>query len=116
MRWKELLGFVLEWSLRHGGGAGANQLYCFQCRLCFLEDYAALLPARLHPAIATEAERAAIMLLRFGDTASARRAIRLARRLGRRVPATSHPLLKLLRPVLPATTLLRWQDRRRQRP
>ena len=105
---------VLEWSLRHGHGAGSDQLYCFQCRLCFLEDYAALLPARFHPAIAAEAERAAVMLLRFRDEPNARRAISLAGRLGRPLPATSNTLLKALRHVMPATTLLRWQDRRRQ--
>jgi glycosyltransferase involved in cell wall biosynthesis len=105
---------VLEWSLRHGDGAGGNQHYCFICRLQFLEDYAAALPIRLHPAIALEAERAAVMLLRFHDRAQARRAIALAQRLGRRVPFTSNPLLNALRPFVPAAMLLRWQDRWRQ--
>ncbi len=102
---------VLEWSLRHGEGAGANQHYCFKCRLAFLEDYAAREPAGLYPAIAQEAERAAVMLLRFDDKPNARRAIALAARLGRRLPASANPLLRLLRPLLPATTLLRWQDK-----
>lgn len=102
---------VLEWSLRHDRGAGANQHYCFVCRLEFLEGYAAQQPAHLHTAIAAEAERAAVALLRAGDNANARRAIALARRLGRTVPTTRHPLLRALRAVLPATTVLRWQDR-----
>lgn len=106
---------VLVWSLRHGGGVSADQHYCFQCRLAFLEDYAATLPARLRPAIAQEAERTATMLLRFDDLPRARQAIALAERLERRVPATASPWLKLLRPFLPAVTLLRWQDRWRQR-
>lgn len=104
---------VLEWSLRHPAGAGANQLYCFQCRLSFLEDYATHQPAALHAAIAQEAERAAVMLLRFHDRSGARRAIALARRLGRTVPATHHPLLRLFVRLLPATVVLRWQDLRR---
>lgn len=105
---------VLVWSLRRNDAASSNQLYCFQCRLGFLEDYASALSVRFHPAIAREAERAATMLMRLQDQAGARRAITLARRLGRKIPTTAHPLLKLLRPLLPATTLLRWQDRWRQ--
>ncbi len=106
---------VLEWSLRHKRGAGADQCYCFQCRLCFLEDYAALHPARLHPAIAAEAEHAAVQLLQLGDPAGARRAIALARALGRPVPFSHHPLIRVLRRFLPATLLLRWQHRWRRR-
>lgn len=106
---------VLEWSLRHDSGAGANQHYCFQCRLAFIQRYAATQPARLHSAIAEEAERTAVRLLRFGDDAAARNAIALAQRLGRRLPATNNPLLKLAARFLPATATLRWQDRRRNR-
>lgn len=106
-----LLAEVLEWSLRHGRGAGANQLNCFQCRLAFLEHYEATAPIRLHRAIAAEAERAAVNLLRFEDRAGAQRAIALARRLGRIVPETRNPLLRALRTALPAATVLRWQDR-----
>lgn len=106
---------VLEWSLRRDDGAGANQHYCFSCRLDYLHGYAATAPARLHPHIAVETERAAAMLLRFGDKPAARRALALCRRLGHRVPATDHPLFRLLRPILPSLTLLRWQDAWRQR-
>lgn len=106
---------VLEWSLRHGDGAGSNQLYCFQCRLQFLENYAATQPARMHPHIAAEAERTATMLLRLDDAEHAGQAVALAGRLGRRVPTTGNPVLHLLRSVLPATTLLRWQDHWRRK-
>lgn len=106
---------VLEWSLRHDRGAGANQHYCFVCRLEFLEGYAAQQPAHLHAAIAAEAERAAVALLRTNDHANARRAIALARRLGRIVPQSHHPLFRLLKLILPATTALRLQDRWRAR-
>jgi hypothetical protein len=105
---------TLEFCLRHGSGASANQKYCFQCRLGYLTDYAAKLPSRLHPAVAAEAERAAIMLLRFGDRSEAQRAINLCRQLGRSVPSTLHPVLRALRPFLSAATLLHWQDRWRQ--
>ncbi len=105
---------VLEWSLRHDRGAGANQHYCFVCRLEFLEDYVAQQPVRLHSVIAAEAERTAINLLRTGDVAAARRAITLAKDLGRKVPTTKHLGLRALRSLLPATTLLRWQDRWRR--
>jgi GT2 family glycosyltransferase len=105
---------VLEWSLRHDQGISTNQLYCYKCRLQFLESYATSQPARLHPAIANAAERAAVQLLRLGDQSSARRAIALAERLGRRVPTSNHRMLRLLRTIIPATTLLKWQDRWRQ--
>lgn len=104
---------TLEWSLRHDHGAGADQHYCFKCRLEFLARYAATQPARLHPAVAEEAERAAVMLLRYGDTPNARRAIALAARLGRRLPATRNPLLQGLSLFLPTTVTLRLQDRLR---
>jgi glycosyltransferase involved in cell wall biosynthesis len=106
---------VLEWSLRHAGGVSANQRYCFECRLDYLESYATTMPARFSTAIASEAERAATMLLRFGNKPAAHRAIALCHRLGRQVPATIHPLLRVLRPILPPLTLLGWQDRWRQR-
>ena len=106
---------VLEWSLRHAEGASANQRYCFECRLDYLESYAATMPARLNPAIAAETERAATMLLRFGNKPAARRALAFCHRLGHQVPATVHPLLRVLRPILPPLTLLGWQDRWRQR-
>jgi glycosyltransferase involved in cell wall biosynthesis len=105
---------TLEYSLRHSGGASANQRYCFECRLDYLESYAERQPARFHAAIAAESERAATMLLRLGDKPSARRAVALCQRLGYPVPATAHPVLRALRPIFPALTLLGWQDRWRQ--
>lgn len=106
---------VLEVSLRHGAGAGGNQHYCWGCRLEFLERYATEQPADLHPAVAAEAERVAVQLLRHRDRPAARRAVALAGRLGRRVPASAHPALRLLRNILPPLTLLRLQDRWRNR-
>jgi glycosyltransferase involved in cell wall biosynthesis len=106
---------VLEWSLRGEGSLSCDKRYCFRCRLAFLEDYAKNLPPRMHEAIAREAERAAIMLLRFSDPESANRAALLAARLGRPLPASNSLLLRLLRRALPVTLLLQWQDRWRNR-
>lgn len=105
---------VLEWSLRHGTGASANLLYCFQCRLAFLEAYVTTQPPRLYPVFAQEAERVAVMLLRCNDLPGAQRAIALAERLGRTVPTTKNRALRFLRTILPATSVLILQDRLRQ--
>jgi glycosyltransferase involved in cell wall biosynthesis len=105
---------VLELSLRHDDGAGADQHYCFTCRLAFLEDYATQYPERLHPAIAAEAERTAVMLLRFDDTANARRAVALARRLGGDPPTTQSRVLRAAKCLVPALWLLRLQARARR--
>ncbi len=104
---------VLGWSLRHDGGASANQRYCYGCRVDYLESYADQ-HARLHPAIAAEAEYAAAQLLRYGDRPNAERAIALGRRLGRTIPSSHSVLVRMLRPILPAATLLGWQDRWRR--
>lgn len=105
---------VLEWSLRHGNGAGANHLYCYQCRLAFLESYVTSQSSRFADVIAQEAERVAVMLLRFNDLPNARRAIALAESLGRAVPTTNNRVLKLLREFLPASSVLLLQDRLRR--
>ncbi len=106
---------VLECSLRHDGGIGADQRYCFSCRLNFLEEYAKNLSEDLYPTIAVEAERTAVELLRAKDIQSARRSIALARSLGRRVPRSCNPFFKIVIGLLPATTALRLQDRWRRR-
>ncbi len=104
------LSEVLEWSLRREGSAGANEAYCQSCRLTFLERYSQGMDPRFRPAIAEQAERTAIFLLRLGDAPRSRRAIALAESLGRGVPFTIHPALRAARAVLPAITLLRLQD------
>jgi GT2 family glycosyltransferase len=101
---------VLEWSLRHSGSAGSDLGYCYRCRVEFLEDYAGLCPPSLHHSIALEAEQAATILFRGADLIYARRAIRLAQRLGLRLPSSDNAFLKLLKPVVSAETLLRTQD------
>jgi hypothetical protein len=102
---------VLEWSLRHDGGAGADQRYCFECRVAFLEGYVETLPDLFHETIAKEAERAAVAALRLGDDSTADRAIALAQRLGLRLPSSNNALMNMARFFAPAATLLRLQDR-----
>jgi hypothetical protein len=101
---------VLEWSLRHTGSAGSDLGYCYRCRVEFLEDYADLCPPSLRSSIALEAEQAATILFRGADLIYARRALRLAQRLGLRAPSSNNPVMKLLKPVISAETLLRTQD------
>ncbi len=105
---------VLEWSLRHSQGAGSNQHYCLQCRLKFLEQYAATLAPRFREHVASEAEVVAGRLALANDVPAARRAIALCRSLGSNPPSSRHPIVRALKPFLPAHLLLRWQARRRQ--
>ena len=100
---------VLAHSLRHDNGLSRDQKYCWECRTRFLERYAVDLPERVRPAIAAEAERAAVGLLAEGDSKTANDAVRLARSLGRAVPDTRNPLLRIARAVLPPLTVLRVQ-------
>lgn len=106
----KLLPKVLEWSLRHGQGAGGNGLYCFQCRLAFLQSYAVTYGARFRDSISAEAERAAAALLREGDQGAAKQAVVLAMSLGRSVPTTNSRTLRFARWILPPLFLLRLQQ------
>lgn len=106
-----LLPEVLEWSLRHSGGASANTLYCQRCRLEFLESYATSVSNNLLPIVAMAAETCARALVREGDFRSARKAVAIAHRLGHLVPSTHNPLFRMARRFLPATLLLLIQQR-----
>ena len=103
-------------SLRYPDSLSHDYRAAWNARLDALLRYADTLPSRVRPIVAEQAEQAATELLRHGDRASARRAIALCHRLGRAVPSSRHPLLRLARGVLPAEWLLALQDRRRQRP
>jgi len=85
------------------------------CRLQALEGYAAAPETAVRATLAGEAEKAAGALASLGDRPRATRAIALCRRLGRSPPSSRNPLLRLLKPCLPAFTLLRWQERWRRR-
>ena len=115
-RWQHVPA-VLTWSLRRNESFSHDWRRNWRCRLATLEGYAA------HPSagpvraiLAEETENAASVLAALHDNEAAGRAIALCRRLGRNPPTTCHPALRLLKPFLPATTLLRWQDATRRRP
>jgi glycosyltransferase involved in cell wall biosynthesis len=106
---------VLTWSLRRPDSFSHDYARGWRCRLAALEKYAAEPAAALVAAeLAAESERAAAELAALRANADARRAVALCRRLGGDPPTTAHPLFRLLKPLLPATTLLRWQQQRRQ--
>jgi glycosyltransferase involved in cell wall biosynthesis len=100
---------VLVYSLRHDRGLSRDQANCWKCRLQFLKRYAVDLDPSTHSALASEAERAAVALLDLGDRDSARTAVRLCLSLGGKPPTTENRLLKLIKPFVPAFTLLRLQ-------
>jgi glycosyltransferase involved in cell wall biosynthesis len=105
---------VLTWSVRHPGGISMDYTRNWESRLRCLQRYANVMPAWLHPLLATEAEKAASALAVLSSPANTD-AIALCRQLGGDPPSTRNPSLRLLKPFLPAATLLRWQEKRRQR-
>ncbi len=106
---------VLTWSLRRPESFSHDYARGWRCRLAALEKYAndPAAPA-ISDALISETERAAAELASLGATADACRAVALCRRLGGNPPSSRHPLVRLLKPVVPAVTLLRWQQRRRR--
>ena len=114
-RWRHVPE-VLTWSLRNASSFSHDYRRNWRCRLQALRGYAALPAARrLVPDIAREAETVAGHLLKLGDRAGAREAVGLARGLGRPVPTTGNPLLRLARAVLPPLVALDLQQRLRRR-
>jgi glycosyltransferase involved in cell wall biosynthesis len=107
---------VLTFSLRRGESFSHDYRRNWTCRLDALERYAAdASAARVRTVLAAEAEKAAGELALLGDKPAALRAVALCRRLGGNPPTSAHPLLRALKPFVPAYPLLRWQARRRQR-
>jgi glycosyltransferase involved in cell wall biosynthesis len=108
---------VLTIALRHGDSFSHDYAKNWTCRLATLERYAAGPAATaVRAELAGEAERAATELAYLGVRPAAERAISLCRRLGSDPPTTRHPLLRLLKPFVPAYALVRWQARHRRRP
>jgi glycosyltransferase involved in cell wall biosynthesis len=107
---------VLSTSIRRAESFSHDYRRSWACRVAVLERYAADQHAeQITSVLADEAEHAAAELTFHDDQAGARRAIALCRRLGRRVPSTNNPVLKLLKHVVPAHVLLRLQVQRRRR-
>ncbi|QYM80494.1 glycosyltransferase family 2 protein [Horticoccus luteus] len=107
---------VLTISLRHADSFSHDHRRSWGCRVDALERYA-LAPGAgdIAPALVHESEHAASALALLGDRPTAERALALCRRLGARPPTTRNPLLKLLKPFVPAYSLLRLQATRRRR-
>jgi len=107
---------VLTWSLRRPQSFSHDYRRNWLCRLQALEAYAAAPDAAaLRAALGSETEKAAAALAGLGDRSGTARAVALCRRLGLSPPSSRHPLLRLLKSCLPTYTLLRWQQRRRNR-
>ncbi len=101
---------VLTYALRRPESFSHDYARGWRCRLQLLEQYARDPGADLvTDALAIEAERAAAELACLSASADAARAVALCRRLGGRPPTSRNPILRLLKRVVPAVTLLRWQ-------
>jgi len=112
-RWRHLAE-VRTCALRRRESFSHNYRESWLCRLSALQKYAASAGPRPTAVLAAEAERAAGELLHWKDRPAAARALALCRHLGGNPPTTRNPLLRALKPFLPALTLLQWQDRRRR--
>ena len=103
-------------SLRRSDSFSHDYIRSWNCRLDALELYLQRpLPAEITAVLASEIEKAAAELAGLGDSAGAKRAVRACHRLGVNPPTTRNRLLRLLKPFLPAYTLLRWQNTARNR-
>lgn len=113
-RWRHVPE-VLTWSLRRPESFSHDYVRGWRCRLAALEKYAAAPSAQtVGDVLISETEKAAAELASLGANPDACRAIALCRRLGGNPPSSRHPLVRMLKPFVPAVTLLRWQQRRRQ--
>lgn len=93
---------VLAWSPRHERGAGGDSLYCWKCRLKFLQKYQAYVPRISKQDLRAEVVRAAANLYAHGDKASANDALDMAGKLGWKGPESRHFALAALA-KLPST-------------
>jgi glycosyltransferase involved in cell wall biosynthesis len=105
---------VLTYSLRRGESFSHDYRRNWLCRLQALEGYAANPDASaVREVLSAETERAAGELALLGERPSAERALTLCRRLGGNPPSSGHPIVRILKPFVPAYTLVRWQALRR---
>jgi glycosyltransferase involved in cell wall biosynthesis len=101
-------------ALRRAGSISTDLRGNWRNRLRALQHYARILPAGCAEAVGAESERAALALIRHGDTPGAREAMALARELGRDPPTSQNPLIRLCRHTLGPMTALRLQARARR--
>jgi GT2 family glycosyltransferase len=107
---------MLATGMRHQLGASSNTAQMCECRTRLLETYADSLPERYRDTIAAEAEKVAAWLITgkmFPDVAD--RCLELCRRLGWKVPSSSHPVMRVARMILPVRWLIVLQARHRSR-
>ncbi len=106
---------VLTKSLRRSESFSHDHRLSWQCRLIALEGYATHASvSSVREELIIETERAGAQLAVLGEDSAAQRAIALCRQLGGNPPTSRHPAIRLLKPLVPTLTLLRWQERRRQ--
>ncbi len=96
-------------ALRRADSQSAPAANNWRNRLLALRSYAGQLAPTHHVPLQAELERCTRELVRAGDTASAREAIALTRRLGGDPPSTDNALLKLLKRVAGPLTAFRIQ-------
>lgn len=107
---------VLTWSLRRPESFSHDYARGWRCRLAALEKYSNDSSATtVADVLIAETEKAAAELAYLGAKSYARHAVALCRRMGGNPPSSRHPLIRLLKPIMPAITLLRWQQHRRKR-
>ncbi len=105
----QLVPEVLARGLRHDRGASNNTRTVLESRVRLLERYAVNYPGSA-AMIGTEAEQSAIWLLeRRRDEDLVDRLLSVCRAVRWRVPSSRNPLLRLLRPLLPAKAMIRLQ-------
>ena len=98
-------------ALRRNDSLSAPLARNWRNRLSALEDYARLsAPPSFARALGAEAERAASAFALLREPADAALAVDLCRRLGVHPPTSPHLAIRLLKPFVPAVTLLRWQS------
>ncbi len=106
---------VLCIALRSTGSVSMDYRRNWQYRIAALHNYEKSLPVGARPALAREAERAALSLAPLADPAGVRRAVQLAIRLGASPPSTANPLLRFAKNLVPAWWLVILQARLRHR-
>lgn len=100
---------VVAQSIRHDKGISANQLYCLQCRIMLLKEYAASYSPQILPIIAAEAEKVAWQSLQLHDPEMLSAAVRLAEKCGVTLPTSKSIVVRTMRCLLSPEQVLRFQ-------
>jgi glycosyltransferase involved in cell wall biosynthesis len=103
---------------RRGSYSNSHLVQVWRSKLALLERWLPDATNAEREVIATETGHIAAQSVAVGDRAGVKRALALNRRAGGNAPTTSHPLLRLLKPVLPGWYLLwlqeKWRGHRRR--